>query len=258
MPRKLMSILILLAAAYACLCGGLYLCQRSLMYFPQPAHNDAGATLALAADGAQVVVRVRPRESPNAVIYFGGNAEDVSSSLPQLAAAFPDQSLYLMHYRGYGGSGGSPSESALIADARLLFDVVRTTHPHITVVGRSLGSGVAVHLASERPAGSLILITPYSSILELATRQFPYVPVRWILRDKFESWKYASKISVPTLLVMAEHDEIIPAASTRALYRQFGSGVARLEVVPGAGHNSIADSPAYARLLSGAYRPDGR
>ena len=74
------------------------------------------------------------------------------------------------------------------------------------MAGRSLGSGVAVRLASQRPASRLILITPYDSLQDLATAQFPFVPVKWLLRDKFESWRYAARITVPTLIVAAEHD----------------------------------------------------
>ena len=108
-------------------------------------------TLTLAADGAQVLVSVRERSGPNGLLYFGGNAEDVSYNLPSLSTAFSDYAIYLMHYRGYGGSSGKPSEAALVADALALFDKVNTEHQNITVVGRSLGSGVAVHLASLRP-----------------------------------------------------------------------------------------------------------
>lgn len=249
MPRKLIALLILLLIVYAGLCVMLYFVQRSFIYFPQPATKANRPALKLDADGAQVLVTVRARDGGDAVIYFGGNAEDVADSLPDLSAAFPDQALYLMHYRGYGGSTGSPSEVALVADAKLLFDEVLKAHKNITVIGRSLGSGVAVQLASQRPASRLILVTPYNSILALAQQQFRYFPVRWLLRDKFESWKYAGKISMPTLLLMAEHDEVIPAASTRTLQENFAKGIAKLAVVPGATHNDISASPAYIRLL---------
>ncbi|WP_343728919.1 hypothetical protein [Duganella sp.] len=252
MPRKLIALLILALIVYAGLCAVLYFVQRSFIYFPQPGARADRPTLKLQADGAQVLVTTRLRDGGDAVIYFGGNAEDVTDSLPDLSAAFPDRALYLMHYRSYGGSTGSPSEAALVADAKLLFDEVWKAHKNITIIGRSLGSGVAVQLASQRPAARLILVTPYNSILELAGQQFRYFPVRWLLRDRFESWRYASKISAPTLLLMAEHDEVIPAASTRALHTHFANGVARLAIVPGASHNDISASPAYIQLLRGS------
>ncbi|MNG18963.1 Alpha/beta hydrolase family protein [compost metagenome] len=109
-----------------------------------------------------------------------------------------------------------------------------------------------MHLASTRPVTRLVLVTPYNSLQELAERQFPYFPVSWLMRDKFESWRYAAKVSAPTLLVAAEHDEVIPAASSQALLSHFPKGVATLAVVRGAGHNTISDSSSYIPLLRGA------
>jgi pimeloyl-ACP methyl ester carboxylesterase len=252
MLRPMSALAAVAAVAYVAACAALFLFQRSLIYFPQPRSPYAGAgTLILPADGADVLVTVRERSGPSALVYFGGNAEDVSQSLAPLAEAFPDRSLYLMHYRGYGGSSGTPSETALVADALQLFDRVHAQHADIVVIGRSLGSGVAVQLAGRRPAERLVLVTPYDSLQELAARQFPYVPVRWLLRDKFESGKYAGRITAPTLLIAAENDEVIPRASTDALRARFAPGVAALQVVAGADHNTISSSPAYPGLLRG-------
>ena len=238
------------ALVYLGLCGALFLYQRELIYFPQPRSPVGDAsTLTLPADGAQVLVTVRLRAGPDALLYFGGNAEDVSFSLADFSTAFPDHAVYLQHYRGYGGSSGKPSEAALFADALALFDKVRAEHRNVVVVGRSLGSGVAVHLASLRPVARLVLVTPYDSLQDLAARQYPYFPVRWLLLDKFESWRYAQEVSAPTLLVAAEHDEVIPRASTQALYKRFRAGVATIEVVAGTSHNTISESPEYMRLL---------
>ena len=250
MSRILMYIVVIVAVLYLALCAALFMFQRALIYFPQPAAPGAPETLlTLSVADAQVQVTVRPHDGPNALIYFGGNAEDVSRNLPQFSRAFPDHALYLLHYRGFGGSTGSPSEEAILRDAMTLFDKVYDTHPHIAVVGRSLGSGVAVRLASQRPAARLILITPYNSLEDLAVRQYPIFPVKWLLQDKFESWKYAAHISIPTLLLAAEQDEVIPHSSTEKLYEHFAKGVATLKVIPGVGHNSISDSPEYLKLM---------
>ncbi|HCS44884.1 MAG TPA: hypothetical protein DIW52_19010, partial [Pseudomonas sp.] len=159
MSRTLVYLVVIVTALYLVLCVALFVFQRALIYFPQPRAIDASAALlTLSVDDARVLVSVRPRDGAKALIYFGGNAEDVSRNLPGFAQAFPDHALYLMHYRGYGGSSGSPSEEAIQRDAVALFDQVYATHPHIAVVGRSLGSGVAVRLASLRPAARLVLI----------------------------------------------------------------------------------------------------
>jgi hypothetical protein len=121
----------------------------------------------------------------------------------------------------------------------------------MVVVGRSLGSGVAVYLASQRPVARLVLVTPYDSLVDVAARHYPYFPVRWLLLDKFESSKYAKQVTAPTLVIAAEHDEIIPRASTRALVTRFRDGVVSLKIVPGAGHNTISNKPEYISLLKG-------
>jgi hypothetical protein len=250
---RMLSLLAMFAAVYLAICGAVWAFQRSLIYFPQPlAISQPDTLLRLAVGDGEVLVSVRPHAGPNALIYFGGNAEDVSLNLAEFAQAFPEHALYLMHYRGYGGSAGSPSEEAIQRDALALFDRVHAAHPQTVVMGRSLGAGVAVRLASQRPASRLVLITPFDSLQNFAARQFPYLPIKWLLKDKFESSTYAARIRVPTLLVAAEHDEIIPRASTEALYRHFPPGVARLEVIPGKGHNSISESPAYLPLLRAA------
>ncbi|MFS2072475.1 alpha/beta hydrolase [Pseudomonas sp. CT11-2] len=253
MSRTLVSLFAFIAVAYLLLCIALFVFQRALIYYPQPRTIDTPESLlALSVADAQVLVTVRPHDGPKALIYFGGNAEDVSRSLPGFSQAFADHAIYLLHYRGYGGSTGSPSEEAIQRDAMTLFDYVYNSHPDIAVIGRSLGSGVAVRLASQRPASRLILITPYNSLEDLAARQFPWFPVKWLLQDKFESWKYAAHITVPTLLVAAEHDEVIPRASTDQLYTHFAKGVATLQVIPDTGHNSISESPNYLQMLGTA------
>ncbi|MBM7061883.1 alpha/beta hydrolase [Pseudomonas sp. UL073] len=250
MLRTWVYFLVVMAALYLAACLVLFVFQRSLIYFPQPRAETVPATLLkLSVDGVEVLVSSRPHAGPKALIYFGGNAEDATYNLPSFALAFPDHAIYLLHYRGFGGSAGAPSEAAIQRDAQALFDQVYASHREVTLVGRSLGSGVAVHLASERPAARLVLVTPYSSVLELAQQQFPYFPVRWLLRDRFESWRYATHIRVPTLLIAAEHDEVIPRASTERLYRHFATGVATLRVIPDVGHNSISESPQYLKLL---------
>ncbi len=252
MPRIMLKIAVVVALAYLALGAALFVFQRSLIYAPQPRSAGSGATVVkLAVDGGEVLITARLHLGSDALLYFGGNAEDVSSSLPSFSAAFPDHAIYLLHYRGYGGSSGTPSEAALFADAVALFDKVHAEHPNIVVVGRSLGSGVAIRLASLRPVARLVLVTPYDSIQELAARQFPYFPVRWLLLDKFESWKYAAQVVAPTLVMAAEHDEVIPRASTEALRARFRAGVASFKVVAGTDHNSISESPEYISLLKG-------
>jgi pimeloyl-ACP methyl ester carboxylesterase len=249
--RILLGTVLGAGAVYLLAGLGLYLLQRSLIFYPQPRRFGApGSTVAMKVDGAVLQVSARVMPGPDAVLYFGGNAEDVSGSLPTLAEAFPKHALYLVHYRGYGGSTGKPSEAALFADALAMFDQLHAQHPNIILAGRSLGSGVAVRLASVRPAQRLVLVTPYDSLAELAAQQFPMFPVRFLLTDKFESWRYAPLVTVPTTLVMASHDEVIPRASSELLLTRFKPGVARAVGIPDSGHNTLSDRPEYAVALA--------
>jgi pimeloyl-ACP methyl ester carboxylesterase len=275
--KSIINFVAFVAIIYVAICVLLFFLQRSLIYYPQPrAKGERSATMPLSVPGAELVISLRAHDGPNAIVYFGGNGEDVAYNLPDismvesgrgpfdtpgqkarilpgLSTTFPDHALYLMNYRGYGGSTGMPTEQAIHQDAQALFDWVQARHPQVVVMGRSLGSGVAIRLASERPASRLVLITPYSSIVELGARQFPYFPVRWLMQDKYESWRYAPQITVPTLLIAAENDEVIPRASTDDLYSRFKPGVAALQVIPGVGHNTISNSPLYfTSLRSGA------
>ena len=122
-------------------------------------------------------------------------------------------------------------------------------YPNIIVMGRSLGSGMAVRLASRRPVARLILATPFESLSGLAAAQFPYFPVRWLLMDKYESGRYAPSVTAATLIIVAERDEVIPRWSTEQLYARFPKGAATITVIPGGGHNTLSESPLYLEAL---------
>ena len=252
--QKTLSILLLLGVAvYAAACLALFLLQRSLIYFP-PSHAavQAPKTSTMTVPGAVLAISERPRAGKQAIIYFGGNGEDVTMSLPLLDEAFPDHALYLLHYRGYTGSSGKPTEAALVADALLLCDRVAAAHAEVVLIGRSLGSGIALQVASRRPVHRLVLVTPYDSLAALAGRQFPYFPVRWLLRDRYDSVRYAPQVKAPTLVIAAGQDEVIPAQSTARLLARFADGVATQQVIEGAGHNTISERAGYVKALQWA------
>jgi len=250
MRRMLTILLTLVAVAYVGFCIVLYLTQRSFQYFPTPRRLGPTEMAGTFKRGDTLLqLTVRPHAGPGAVLYFGGNGEDVSSSVAPLMAAFPGREIVMLHYRGYGGSAGRPTEDDIALDAEGLFDVVHARHADVIVIGRSLGSGVAARLASVRPVSRLVLVTPYDSLVGIAQRQFPIFPVSWLLIDKYESWRYVPKIKAPVLILRAEHDELIPASSTDALRDRFPAGQVTTVVVP-ADHNSILDEPQYVSALA--------
>ncbi|TNF60555.1 MAG: hypothetical protein EP306_08525 [Burkholderiales bacterium] len=247
----MVQILGLLALAWLALSLLIFLLQRTLIYFPTPAPAGGDATgFWLETPHARLRISAETRETgAPAILYFGGNAEDVALTLPALAGQFPAHALYLMHYRGYGGSSGRPFEEGLVTDALALFDEVRGRHTDIVVIGRSLGSGVAVQLAARRPVQRLVLVTPFDSLRAVAKRHYPWLPVGWLLRDRFESVVHAPSLRMPTRLIAAGQDEVIDPMHARRLFEAFAPGVARLDVVPQAGHNDISLVPVYGRLL---------
>jgi pimeloyl-ACP methyl ester carboxylesterase len=256
--RALASLLVLAAAGYMALLAFVYANQRSQIYFRTAESLDPLArALWVDSQGERIKVWVVARSGSRALLYFGGNAEDVAGNVDLFTEAFPDRSLYLVNYRGYGGSSGRPTEAGLRADALAVFDHVRRERAEIAVIGRSLGSGVAVQLASERPVERLVLVTAYDSLVNVAREYFRWLPVGLLLRDRYESAARANKVEAPVLIVIAGEDEIISRERSEALAAAFTPGQARVEVVPGVGHNTLDWSPAYLDAVRRFLAPTG-
>ncbi|MES2016913.1 MAG: alpha/beta fold hydrolase [Pseudomonadota bacterium] len=195
-----------------------------------------------------------------AVVYFGGRSEEVSWVVRDAGQLFPGMAVLAVNYRGYGASHGDPAETQMVDDGRLLFDWLAERHhvdpSKVAVVGRSLGSGVAVQVALERPVHSLVLITPYDSILAIAKRKFRAVPVEYVLQHRFESVKYAPSLTAPTYVLRAAMDDVVPHSHTDALVSKLG----RLhldETVPDSDHMNIpyldSTQARIAQFLTGQF-----
>jgi pimeloyl-ACP methyl ester carboxylesterase len=248
--RALLSFLSFVALAYLGLVAWVYATQRAQIYFPVAERTHAGAeALWIENQGERIKVWRVARPGRRALIYFGGNAEDVAGNVEAFADAFPGHSLFLVNYRGYGGSSGRPTESGLRADALAVFDHVRQAHPDIAVVGRSLGSGVAVALASARPVDRLVLVTAYDSLVNVAREYFGWLPVGLLMKDRYDSAALARAVQAPVLIVVAAQDEIIPRSRSDALAAAFAPGQARVEIIDGATHNSLDLSTAYLAVI---------
>jgi pimeloyl-ACP methyl ester carboxylesterase len=246
----LMAIAIAIVV-YAAICGALWAAQRSLIYYPtiESVHDTAEA-LRIPTNGAVLKVWHVARPGEDAVLYFGGNSEDVGWNIEAFAEALPNADLYLVNYRGYGGSSGTPTEAALLADAEVVFDEVRKNHARVAVIGRSLGSGVAVHLASVRDVSKLVLVTPYDSVANVAQRRLSIVPVSWLLQDTFDSFAKAGKVRAPVLVLLAEHDIVIPRAHSDRLVTAFAPQQAQVRTIVGTNHDSISSSAEYRAALA--------
>jgi pimeloyl-ACP methyl ester carboxylesterase len=238
--RAVLPYITAVVIAYAILCVWVYATQRAQIYYPTRASEAPGAqALWVESPGARIKVWVVSRPGPKALLYFGGNAEDVAFNVDGFAEAIPDRSLFLVNYRGYGGSSGRPSEDGLVDDALAAFDHVRRHHSEIAVMGRSLGSGVAVQLATARPVERLVLVTAYDSLVNVAREYFWWLPVELLMWDRFESVSRVREVTAPALLLIAGDDEIIPRARSEALARAFAPGQVQVVIVPGVGHNTL-------------------
>ena len=249
--RNLVYLLLLPVGGYVLICMVLFAGQRSHIYYPVRESNPTGAqSIRLQGAGAALKVWVVRRPGPRAIIYFGGNAEDVAYNLEAFTAAFPGHSLYLVNYRGYGGSSGKPTESGLTSDAVAIFDELAKQHSGISVIGRSLGSGVAAHLASVRSIHRLVLVTPFDSLVNVASAHFRYFPVSLLMRDRYDTARLVPSIRAPVLIIIAADDEIIPRPRSDALVATFGPSRARVTVLDGVGHNDLDGHPQYLESIA--------
>lgn len=238
----------------------LYVFQDNLIFFPQttPLQNRepfADYSLTLTHEGKQLqgwyVPGVISRNHP-LVVYYGGNAEEVSGSLwdlPRLQAG----AFLFMNYRGYGGSEGKPSQKTLCRDALYILDTIaaRKNIPldRIVLMGRSLGSGVAVYVAAHREVQGIILITPFDSLLNVASHHYPVFPVRLLLKHPFDSAALAPQITIPALVIMGDQDNIIPNKFSSQLARLWGGPVATV-ALEGVGHNDIQLDKRYWNTIN--------
>lgn len=257
--RQLFLLLLFPAGVYLALCLLLFATQRSQIYFPVPETSRPGVrSIRVPSGEASLKVWVVERPGPAAIVYFGGNAEDVSLNLPSFEQAFPEHSLYLVNYRGYGGSSGRPSERALTTDAVAVYDQLRPHHAEVSVIGRSLGAGVAIHLASRRELRRLVLVSPFDSLVNVAKEHFAWLPVGWLMLDRYESMAKAAAIRVPVLVVVAGDDEVIPPRRSEAVAAAFASPPAELAVLAGATHNDLQLFPRYYDVIAQFVSPGMR
>jgi len=235
-------------AGYLALVALLYLAQRSLLYFPDPRRLDpvaaglrqAEEVMLQSADGVRVSAwHVPAREGIPVVIYFQGNGGGLDLRADRFRKLTADGTgLLALNYRGYGGSGGSPSEAGIILDAKAAYDFAAERYgaDRIVLWGESLGTGVAVAVAAERPVARMILESPYTSIAEVAASIYWFVPVRYLIKDSFRSDERIAKVTVPVLVVHGERDSIVPIRFGQRLYELI-RGPKQFIRLPIAGHN---------------------
>jgi uncharacterized protein len=236
--------------AYALLVALMYFAQRAMLYPGASKALDAssatpawGAHARIATPDGETLAglhAVASRGRPT-VLFFPGNGDDIANygfladSLSQRGYG-----LLAVSYRGYPGSTGSPSETGLLTDGLAAFDWLSTRDrpSPIIILGRSLGTGVAVNTAAERDAAAVVLISAYQSILALARDQYRYLPVSALLKDSFRSDLRIARVSEPKLFIHGDLDGITPLSSGKALF-DAAPGPKTFSVQNGLGHNDI-------------------
>lgn len=260
--RGLMKEMLWLLAAYLLVVGAAFAFQRKLMYFPDTA-RVAPRAVGLAgveelvletADGERLIAWFAPARKGRATfLYFHGNGGNVSYRADRIRAFMQrGNGIFMLSYRGYGGSTGSPSERALVADGRLAYDalVARGVPPQqIVLYGESLGAGIAVPVAAEREVAALVLEAPFTSAVDVAARAYWFLPVRALMWDRFEIVELIGKVDAPVLVLHGERDSVVPARLGRALY-EAASEPRALALYPQAGHEDLYAHGAWQRIAT--------
>lgn len=247
----MLKLLVGLTILYGLALVGGFALQRRLLYLIDPVHvspSEAGLPgvtelTIVAPDGVQVIAwSSKAQPGQRTLLYFHGNAGALADRRPRFERFTGEGwGVFMMTYRGYGGSSGMPTETDNIADAIRAFDrlVSLGVRPdEIVLYGESLGTGVASQVAlARRPAG-LILDAPFTSIPDVAKRRFWYVPVRLIMRDRYETKTIIGKIGVPLLIIHGTQDETVPIEMGRRL-AQLAHEPKTFVELPNAGHSNL-------------------
>jgi fermentation-respiration switch protein FrsA (DUF1100 family) len=245
-------------AAYVAACGYLFIFQRDYVFKPS-------GSLAAAADdglpGAEVVTITTTdgttlrgwfqpaKPGKPTVLYFHGNAGNFSERSKRFKQMVDSGFGFLaMSYRGYAGSDGSPSESALVSDGLEIFDWLAARSNTIVIYGESLGTGVAVEIAANRQARALVLEAPFTAALDIAAATYPWVPVGLLMRDPFLSREHIKNVEEPVLIIHGTADQVIPVEQGRRLF-EIARDPKSLAIIDGATHSDLWDRGLWSIVL---------
>lgn len=248
----LKSIALYAVAGYVALVAVMYLAQRRLMYFPESARTapaEAGfpeaEEIALeAADGERLLAwHVAPRAGRFVIVYYHGNGGALRHRPWRYRPLTADGTgLVALSYRGYGGSSGHPSEQGLIADGRAAYDFAAARYGagRIVLWGESLGSGVAIAIAAERPVRAVVLEAPFTSTVDIAAAIYPVIPVRWLMKDQFRSDERIGGIRAPLLVMHGARDRVVPIRYGERLFER-APEPKRFVRFPRGGHEDLGE-----------------
>lgn len=248
----------LVLALYLALVGWAFFYQRSLLYQPDPRFTAPPAdgppiqVIRLTAkDGTKLIAWYLPPKGDNPIVlHFNGNAQGLAFQKWRWKR-FADAGVgfFAVGYRGYSGSEGHPSEHGLIQDSNAAYDWVAARYPigRIVIYGYSLGSGLAVRMAAHRPARALILEAPYTSTVDVAAARLPWLPVRWLMKDRFDSTAWIGGVHIPVLIAHGTRDSVIPFRLGRRLF-ELANPPKQFFAMQGSDHNTMVRDGVYHRV----------
>ena len=251
LKRRMVEFLFVAGCGYALLVVAVALCQRRLIYFPtyltpslaEPAARRHGFAPLRETSGEIIGWKLSPTNSASGtVLIFHGNAgcalDREYLALP-IHEALPLE-VVIVEYPGYGAHAGSPDLAGILATAESAFAQLPTNRP-VVLVSESIGAGPAAHLARKFPEqiNGLVMFVPYDDFGRVAQSAMPFLPARWLLRDRFLPAEWLADFRGPVQFVLAGADEVIPTKRGQSLHDGY-AGPKRLQIIPGARHNDVA------------------
>jgi len=245
--KKLKPIIITILSLYFIFGILLYINQNKFLYHPKTNIKHKYKNIFIKNNKEKIQIIGINTDKNKAILYFGGNAENVSKSTDYIKKQFPNYAIYLMVYRGFGLSSGKPSEKGIFSDALALYDYVHKQHKNISIGGRSLGSGIAAYVASKRDVKKLALITPFNSIENIAQDKYPIYPISILLNDKYNTEDKVKDINAKTLIITAEKDKLVLKKYSDKLIKKFKELKKDLKIIEikGRGHGDISSDKKY-------------
>ena len=258
--RRMLSFLAGLAIVYLGVLALLYFNQQKLLYFPDVERPETGPDGLLqpiayrSADGIELssLYRAPPSDAARVLLHFHGNAGNIGDRIGRiLPFADAGMGILLAEYRGFGGNSGSPSEQGFYDDARAAIDFLgqQGVEPgRMVFYGESLGSGVAVQMATEFGCGALVLEAPYSSVADVAQGRYWMFPVKALVRDKFNSTAKIARVRCPIFIMHGTADRVIPIRYGERLY-ELAPSPKEMKVYPGLGHVGFDEVRGFDAVL---------
>ncbi|WP_282136585.1 alpha/beta hydrolase [Seonamhaeicola maritimus] len=255
----------ILGIIYLIIGASLYFYQEKILFLPRPLPDDFSYEFShpfeevfMETDGGRInMIHFKIENPKGVVLYFNGNSRNLSSWGRRAQFLVDKQyDVLVMDYRTFGKSKGELSEAAFFSDAQFCYNYLldRYDEKSISVYGRSLGTGIATYISSTNSPKQLVLETPYYSIADVGKSRFPIYPVKWLLKYKFQSYKYIQNVSCPITIFHGTNDDVVPYTSGKELYKVASKKNAEFITIDGGRHNNLRRYDIYQQKIGQIFR----